>query len=152
MRKSYQKALNILRDNSIAEVRLYYESSPTDFYIKESDNIKPCLFATCGELEHRETMWAILLNRRNRVLGKYIIATGGVSGLAMDIKLLLQSAILANATGIILAHNHPSGNLNPSEVDIKLTRRVKQACELCDLTLLDHLIITTTKTSSIIDY
>lgn len=92
-------------------------------------------------IEHREVMYALYLNRSNKVLGSYRVGVGGVSGVAVDPKLIFQAALKANASGIILAHNHPSGNRTPSHADLDLTTKVKQAGGFLDITLLDHIIL-----------
>ncbi len=84
---------------------------------------------------------AMYLNRSNRVIGVYHMSTGGITGTVVDIRLLLSVALKTAATGIILAHNHPSGNLKPSEADKELTNKIKKASEYMDIKLLDHLII-----------
>jgi DNA repair protein RadC len=83
------------------------------------------------------------MNRSNSVLGILEISKGGISGTVTDVRLIFQAAIKANASGIIVCHNHPSGNLNPSESDTKLTQKIKEAGNLMDIQLLDHLILTT---------
>jgi DNA repair protein RadC len=93
-------------------------------------------------IEYVEEFYAILLNRANRVLGWTKISSGGISGTVADPKVIFQSALKANASSIIIAHNHPSGNLQPSESDIRLTKKIKQAGSFLDLPLLDHLILT----------
>lgn len=94
------------------------------------------------KLELLEQFKILLLNNHSRVLGIFEVSTGGVSGTVADPKLIFASAIKANATGIILAHNHPSGNLTPSNPDIQLTKKVMQGAELFDMKVLDHIIIT----------
>ena len=83
----------------------------------------------------------MLLNRSNRVLGIAHISKGGITGTVTDLRIILQYAISGNASGIILAHNHPSGNLKPSEADLSLTKKVVHAAELMDIKVMDHLII-----------
>lgn len=92
-------------------------------------------------IEHIEEMKMLLLDRSNRVLGIVSLFKGGTTGTVIDIKLMMQYALKANAHGIILAHNHPSGNLNPSEADSKITERIDKACKTLEIHLLDHLII-----------
>jgi len=82
-----------------------------------------------------------MLNRANRVLGVAHLTKGGLNGSIIDARVILQYAIKANAHAIILAHNHPRGSLEASEADIKITRSVKEALELVDINLLDHLIL-----------
>lgn len=94
-------------------------------------------------IEHAEEFKILLMNRSNSVLGILPISKGGISGTVTDVRIILQAAIKANASGLIVAHNHPSGNLNPSESDTKITRKIKDAGAIMDIQLLDHLILTT---------
>lgn len=89
----------------------------------------------------RESFKVLLLNRSNRAINVYHLSEGGVSGTVADIRLIMQAAILANASGIILGHNHPSGNKYPSDADTKLTLKVKAAAKFFDIELLDHVIL-----------
>jgi len=82
------------------------------------------------------------MNRSNAVLGILEVSKGGISGTVTDVRVVYQAAIKGNASGIICAHNHPSGNLNPSESDTRLTQKLKDAGTLMDIQLLDHLILT----------
>jgi DNA repair protein RadC len=93
-------------------------------------------------IEHREFFKVLLLNHSNKVLGVYTVSEGGISDTSVDIRLLMQAAILANATKIILAHNHPSGHLRASMEDDTATRKIQSACCVMGITLLDHLIVT----------
>ena len=92
-------------------------------------------------IEHIEESKLMLLNRSNRVLGISSLSKGGTTGTVVDIKLLLQYIIKSNANAIIMCHNHPSGNLHPSEADIAITRKVKDSAKLMDIQLLDHFIV-----------
>jgi len=93
-------------------------------------------------IEHIEEFKLLLMNQSNSVLGIMPVSKGGLSGTVTDVRLIFQGAIKANASGIIVCHNHPSGNLNPSESDIKITQKIKEAGNLMDIQLLDHLILT----------
>jgi DNA repair protein RadC len=95
-----------------------------------------------GLIEFTEEFKVMLLSRANRVLGIVTISSGGTAGTVVDIKLVYAAAIKANASSIILAHNHPSGNLMPSEQDKRLTQRVKEAGRILDIPVLDHVIMT----------
>lgn len=95
-----------------------------------------------GMIQHKEYLKLILLNNSSKVLGVSNISEGGITETSADIRIIMQAAILGNATRIILAHNHPSGSLNPSTVDNLLTERVKNAAKLFNITLLDHIIVT----------
>lgn len=92
-------------------------------------------------LEHVECFYMLLLNRANRLLGYSLISLGGIAGTTADPKVMFQVALKTNASAIILAHNHPSGNPQPSPNDVTLTQKAKQAGELLDITVLDHLIL-----------
>jgi DNA repair protein RadC len=93
-------------------------------------------------LEYVECFYVMLLNRANKVLGVKKISQGGVSGTVADPKCIFQAALKANASSVILAHNHPSGNTEPSGADISLTKKMKEAGEFLDLPVLDHVILT----------
>ena len=83
----------------------------------------------------------MLLTRSNKVLGIASISKGGINGTVTDVRIILQFAIKANASGIIICHNHPSGNVQPSESDTAITRKIKESGNVMDIQLLDHLII-----------
>lgn len=89
-----------------------------------------------------EKFIALYLNRANKLIRCNTHSTGGVAGTIVDVKLLMKEAILLNASSIIVAHNHPSGNLNPSSNDLRMTENIKAASKFLDLPLLDHLIVT----------
>lgn len=93
-------------------------------------------------LELQEQFKVILLNRANKVLGIYEASTGGMSGTLADPKLIFSTALKACATSIIVAHNHPSGNLTPSEADKRITRKLIEGGKLLDIDVLDHIIVT----------
>jgi len=90
----------------------------------------------------KEEAVALFLNRSNRVLGGYKVSSGGISGTVVDIRIILAIALKSQASGIIIAHTHPSGELQPSRADQELTQKLKEATKLMDISLLDHLIIT----------
>lgn len=103
------------------------------------------------QINYREAMVALYLNRRNQVLGYATISIGGVTGTVADPKLIIQNALLTNACGLILCHNHPSGNLSPSKADLNLTSKLKKGAEFLDIQILDHLILTETDYYSFAD-
>lgn len=94
-----------------------------------------------GELPHEE-FWIVYLNNSNKVIQKQLLSKGGITGTLVDVRLVLKNALEVGATGLILAHNHPSGTLKPSEADQQLTKKLKNAAESLDIKVLDHLIIT----------
>jgi DNA repair protein RadC len=93
------------------------------------------------QLELREEFYLLLLNRANKVVGWHCISQGGLDSTVADIRIIFSVTLKCVATGIIVAHNHPSGNLKPSETDIALTQKIKEAGKLLDITLFDHIIL-----------
>lgn len=90
---------------------------------------------------HTEEFWILLLNRANMVLGEKLISSGGMTGTVADGKEIFRTALEHKTVSIILCHNHPSGNCKPSDADVKLTRRLKQAGESIEIQVLDHIIV-----------
>jgi DNA repair protein RadC len=131
---------------TISEVRLVYRTK-----VKALERLKvKCskdafdIFMENWDLdsiEHIEEFKLMLMTRSNKVLGIASISKGGISGTVTDVRIILQYAIKANASGIIICHNHPSGNVQPSESDLKITKKIKDSGTLMDIQLLDHLII-----------
>lgn len=103
------------------------------------------------EIELRESFHAMYLNRRNEILGAYLVAVGSVSGCVVDMPAVVRGAVLCNASGVIICHNHPSGGLQPSDNDKKITGNIKQALKFIDISLLDHIILTPGAYYSFID-
>ncbi len=99
------------------------------------------LFQSIMEDYKYESFWILLLNRANKIIKKIQISDGGVSGTVADPKRIFKLSLENNSSGIILCHNHPSGNIKPSEADIKLTKKIKEGGELLDINVLDHIII-----------
>jgi len=93
-----------------------------------------------SDLPHEE-FWLLILNRANQVIKEEFISKGGITGTIVDVRLICKSAIENNASGIIIAHNHPSGQIIPSKQDKEITIKLKSALILFDVSLLDHLII-----------
>lgn len=98
------------------------------------------LYPVFADLPHEET-WALLLDKANKVITSIQVSKGGISSTVVDIRLVLREAINRYASAIILAHNHPSGNLTPGSQDIELTKRMKEAAQWMEISLLDHLIM-----------
>ncbi|WP_316849078.1 JAB domain-containing protein [Pedobacter agri] len=94
-----------------------------------------------GRISFLEEFKVLLLNRANKVLGVVNLSVGGVSGTVVDPKVLFVTALKANCSSVILCHNHPSGNLDPSEADFKLTKRLVECGKLLNILVWDHLII-----------
>lgn len=135
------------RQYQVAEIQLIYKSNvrpserpkistskdARDMFMENWDDTK---------LELVEQFKVMLTNRANKVLGIFELSTGGVTGTVADPKLIFAAAIKGAACGIIMAHNHPSGNLSPSQADIDLTRKIKEGGRLLEIQLLDHIVIT----------
>lgn len=102
-------------------------------------------------IEHHEQFFVVLLNRANHVLGFSRLSQGGTSGTVVDVRIVFQLALKTNACGIILSHNHPSGQLRPSEQDLSITRKIKEAAKLFDIAVLDHVIMTSENYYSLAD-
>src|SRR5664279_1216346 len=133
------------RISKVSEVSLVYRTK-----IKPSERPKitcsgdahKIFNETWDSIEHHESFRILLLNRSNRVLGIAKISAGGISGTVTDIRIIFQFAIKANASSIILAHNHPSGELKSSEADCRITKKLKDAGLILDIAVLDHIILT----------
>jgi DNA repair protein RadC len=126
-------ALELGRRRKLAE-------TPEVPQIKCSKDVSDIFQPLLSDLAHEE-FWILFLNRSNRVINRMKLSQGGISGTVTDVRLVMKRAIEYLASGIILCHNHPSGNLNPSESDSNITRKIKEAGNLMDIQLLDHLII-----------
>ena len=109
--------------------------------ISSSKNVFELLQPIMGELPHEE-FWIVFLNNSNSVLQAGQLSKGGITGTLVDVRLVLKQALELGAVGLILAHNHPSGTLRPSEADKQITQKLKQASLALDIKVLDHLIIT----------
>ena len=99
-------------------------------------------YENTGMYEQREIFSVVLMTRSNQVLGIVKCGEGTPTSCIVDKQYVARLAILANAQAVILCHNHPSGNVNPSEIDIKLTKHLKEALKLLDITVIDHVILT----------
>ena len=109
--------------------------------ITSSSSVFELMQPIIGELQHEE-FWIIYVNNSNKVIQKNQLSKGGITGTLVDVRLVLKNALEVGATGLILAHNHPSGTLKPSEADKQITQKLKGAAQSLDIKVLDHLIIT----------
>ena len=112
--------------------------------ITSSQNAAELLYGQWNKnnIELHETFKIMLLNNANKVKGIYQVSTGGITGTLVDLRILFAVVLKSLTTAVILAHNHPSGTLRPSEPDKRLTQKIKKAGELFDIKVLDHLILT----------
>ncbi|TAH03547.1 MAG: DNA repair protein RadC [Sphingobacteriales bacterium] len=114
-------------------------AEPEMVKITHSKNIFDVLCYDFNDILHEE-FWILLLNRSNFVLSKHKVSSGGTAGTVVDAQIIFKIAIQNNASSLILAHNHPSGSLKPSQADIKLTKKMVEAGKMLDIQVLDHLI------------
>jgi DNA repair protein RadC len=126
-------ALELGRRRKLSEI-------PDLTQIKCSKDVADIFQPLLSDLVHEE-FWILFLNRSNKVIARMKLSQGGISGTVTDVRMVMKKAIEYLASGIIVCHNHPSGNLNPSESDTKITNKIKEAGNLMDIQLLDHLII-----------
>lgn len=143
--------MNIL-PNQVAEIGISYSLNGTVtkkppiktedlFVVRTQDDAVEVLRMKWKDIEYVESFYIIVLNRANKVLGVRMISYGGTAGTVADPKVIFQTALKSNASCIILAHNHPSGNLKPSDEDKTLTRRLMDAGKFLDLPIHDHIIL-----------
>ncbi|MCX6270492.1 MAG: JAB domain-containing protein [Bacteroidetes bacterium] len=130
---------------NLAEIKVSYSHKIRPSEMKKvscsRDAYEALLNIWDGQLDHIEYFYIILLNRANKIMGYYQLSKGGQCGTVADPKCVFQVALKCCSASIILAHNHPSGNTKPSEADIQLTRKMKEAGNMLDLPVLDHLIL-----------
>lgn len=108
--------------------------------VKSSETVYKLFHPLLGDLDHEE-FWLLMLNRANKVVGRYKVSQGGLSGTVIDTRIILKKALDNLASSIIVCHNHPSGNKQPSDADVKITEKLKKAAEILEIKLLDHVII-----------
>lgn len=108
--------------------------------ITQSSTVASLLQAQLSNLDHEE-MWAIFLTRDNRLITSEMLTKGTLDSTPIDARTIVRHALLSNAAGVIIVHNHPSGNVIPSASDIKQTEKIKSACNLMDISLVDHLVM-----------
>ncbi len=134
------KAITILAALELGRRRKLEEAVQKKSFISSKDAFdffQPII----GDLKFEESHF-ITLNQANKIIAHHKIGQGGIVGTVMDPRIILKQALTDEAVNIILAHNHPSGNLIPSDADKKITQKIKEAAKLMDITLFDHIIIT----------
>ena len=123
------------------EIKISYSCKELGPSITNSKSAYDLVLPGWPDIEYVESFLVVLLNRDNKTLGISKISVGGLSGTVADPKKIFQSALKANASGIILCHNHPSGNPKPSAKDAEITQKCKNAGLFLDLPVLDHIIV-----------
>lgn len=130
-------------DCMVSEIQLKYRPQPLTETISGSKEIHHLLKTRVYDedtIGYKETFKVLLLNRGNKIIGYTTVSEGGLSSTIVDVRVILQTALISNATSIIISHNHPSGNTKPSYQDDNITRKIKTACDLMDIRLLLSLI------------
>lgn len=143
------KAISIIAALELGR-RRKAEEAPVQKAIKSSKDAYVQLISVFEDLPHEE-FWILGLSRANKVILKKQISKGGVSGTVADVKVIFKSAIEKLASALIIAHNHPSGQLKPSSADIRLTNKLVETGKIMDIPVLDHLIITNSSYYSFAD-
>lgn len=133
------KAISILAALELG-LRSHYEEPTKINKIQLSFDAFKCIYSNLANLAHEE-FWVIHLNNNNKILYKQHVSTGGITNTVVDLRIIFKTALEKGSTAIILAHNHPSGNLEPSQNDIALTKRIQIAANYLDIKILDHIII-----------
>ena len=132
-------------NSTLAEIEISYRPKvrPSELpKVVTSSDAYQILKDVFPNLDYREYFYILCLNRNNKILGYCQISVGGISGTVADVRIIMQTALKSNACSIILSHSHPSGNLQPSEADKDLTKKIREAGKVLDIAVLDHLIIT----------
>lgn len=132
--------------NYVNEIEVIFKPrldiTPLTKIISSTETVDFLKLIWADDIEYRERFYAVYLNRQNKILGYFIISVGGCSSTIVDTKMIFQPAISSHASSIIIAHNHPSGNINPSEQDVRITKRIVEAGKLLEIPILDHIILT----------
>lgn len=130
--------------------RTQFETVPKDFKVVTSRDAFRVLGPHLGDL-NQEEFWMLLLNRRSKVIRKFMISRGGMTSTIADPRIIFRQALYHEASSFIVAHNHPSGSLTPSEADMDLTKKLATAGKFLEIQLVDHLIISGNKYCSFAD-
>jgi len=134
------KAVNIMAALELGR-RRKSEDITREKKIRSSSDVYELFHSLLSDLSHEE-FWVLYLNRSNRILSRQRISQGGISGTITDVRLIMKMGIELLASSIIVCHNHPSGNREPSEADTRITLKIKEASSFFDISLLDHVIVT----------
>lgn len=131
----------------VAEVGLHYVRadlhnliSPKIGSSSDAARILRPFFSTC--MQHHESFFMLCLTNNNEVIAAYKVSQGGLTGTVADVRMIYQTALLCNAAAIVIAHNHPSGTTRASQADLAITKRIKEAGQILDIKLIDHIILT----------
>lgn len=133
------KAVSIIAALELGRRRQQFDAKEK-LQMRSSRDIYDVVYPMLSDLQHEE-FWVLYLNKANKLIESEKISAGGLTGTVVDVKIIMNHALQKLASAIALSHNHPSGNLQPSDADISLTRKMKDAGKLLDIIVIDHLII-----------
>jgi DNA repair protein RadC len=140
-RKAIQEVLKVCEVRAIYSHKTPAKDRPQVINAQKCYDILLPLYQETGHLEQKEIFSILLLDRKNSVIGWAKISEGSNCATIVDSQYIFRLAILSNASSLVLCHNHPSGNVNPSNADMELTKKMVQSAKLLDITILDHVII-----------
>ena len=143
-----------LFQQQIAEIKISYShivKPSNQIKVTSSQAVYNYVLPLWKDIDYRESFAILLLSRSMKILGLSWISLGGTSGTVVDSKIIFQTALKASASALILCHNHPSGNLTPSDADLKITTKIKNGAKLLDIDVPDHLILTSESYLSMAD-
>jgi DNA repair protein RadC len=125
-------------------IKVIYKTIPRAerVIIRNSEAAVSHLKPSWPDIDHYETSMIVYLNQANVVIGVQRVATGGITGVVMDTRIILQTALLLNACKLVICHNHPSGSIKPSQADENITQKIKAAAAFHEITVQDHIILT----------
>lgn len=136
------KAVSVIAALELGRRRKTVTADSDEDYIRASSDSYRMIRPVLEDHDH-EQFWMLMINRSNKLIRKELISKGGMNATIVDPKVVYRNALMHGAAGIVLCHNHPSGNVRPSESDIRLTRRLREAAAILEIVLLDHIIIGT---------
>lgn len=133
------------KDNCVAEIQLKYKPKMSPQLVTSSTDIYQFLMNRVYDedtIGYKESFKVLLLNNSLKVIGFATVSEGGLTATIVDVRVVMQVALVCNATAIVLTHNHPSGITCPSVQDDNITRQIKEACKIMNISLIDHVIVT----------
>ncbi len=143
-----------LFQQQIAEIKISYShivKPSNQVKVTSSQDVYNYVLPLWKDIDYRESFAILLLSRNMKVLGLSWVSLGGISGTVVDPKIIFQTALKSSSSGIILLHNHPSSNTNPSDADLKITTKIKDGGKLLDIDVPDHIILTSESYLSMAD-
>lgn len=146
-------ALGQIPQEGVPEIKISYKKTPKDFLgkISKSSDVADFIRVLFDNLELQESFIVLYLNQAHKIIGYYKHTIGAINATIADVRLIMATALTSASVAMVISHNHPSGNTNPSEPDIQLTKKINEASKLFEIKLLDHVIVTKTSHYSFAD-